>query len=514
MHWNSVLSTASFKRVSATDIVAGFLILALGTGLMPVFSDPGSGWHLKTGQLILESGTIPSQDPFLSPQLLHPWINDQWLGDLVLGLIERVFGMNGVFVFVVGICSLSFFVLLRRLIDIRTKSILVAVVVFLMAALTASVQFICRPLVFSMFLLVCLHSIFLDDLNRERLSRFRYFLILPIIFALWANLHGAFTLGLLLVALFFLHRLIASYPNRAKMWNVVLFGAGCGLLSGLATLLNPWGIKLWMSVLGLASSRYFMNLNTEWLPLDLFSPIFIAPLTLVVLFLFAPRPPGCFRRHCYEFLLASAFMALSLLHRRYMVFLPIALAPLISLLYAEGFLAGVSTSKAGPLSRLVRADRNLSARFHGTTGGLVVTAVAFLVMTVAVSFGYKEDLRGFTASYPRRIAEHLRNVSEFENPTIFATPDYGGYLVYQLWPRYRVYIDDRNQLIGEDRYKEYFGIISIRQHWRETLNSTGADYLILGENMLLTRLLQRGGLGWIEELRDSDSKNILFKKES
>lgn len=512
-HWNSALSTAGFslKRISATDIVAGLLILALGSGLMPVFSDPGTGWHLRTGRLILETGSIPIHDLFLSPPAGLPWINDQWLGDVVFGLVELIFGLNGVFIFIIGVCSLSYFVLLRKLIEKRTHSLSIATIVFLMASLSASVQFICRPLVFSMLLLVVLHFILLRDLHSERLSRVLYLLVLPLLFLVWANLHGAFTLGLFLLGLFFFHRVVDAYPRRIEMWETLVLGAMSGLLSAVATLINPWGIGLWRSVLGLASSRYFMNLNTEWLPLDVYSPVFTAPLILILLLLFTPRPAGCYRRHCYEFIATVVFIALSLIHRRYMVFLPIVLAPLLTSLASAG-LTTFQINRVGPLAKLIKADFAISSRFFKPEGGMIITIVAFVVMSAAVACGYQERLRGFTASYPKKIVDHLRATGAKGGDAIFATPDLGGYIIYQLWPDYRVYIDDRNQLIGEERYRKYFDVIGMRSGWRDTLASTDAEFAILGEESPLAKFLLREDRGWRKEFQDEGSRNILFRK--
>ena len=481
---------------------------------MPVFADPGTGWHLLTGRLIL-SGGLPIFDSYLSPPASIPWVNEQWLGDLLLGVVESVMGLPGVFILVIGICALSFLVILRRLIEQRTTSLSVSVIIFLLACLTASVQFICRPLVFSLLFLVILHSVLLSDLQPVKLSRTRYLIWIPLTFAVWANIHGAFTLGLLLLGLFFAHRLISSKGDMERFGSCLAFSAITVILAAAATLINPWGIELWKNVLGLASSQYFMSLNTEWLPLDFFNAIFIAPLLLIAALAFSPRPAGCFKRYFYEFSASAVIILLLLIHRRYIVFLPIVIAPLIA-----GLLQGGSTDeirkRKSTWGRILRADQSLSARYPVSAGGSLVTAVAFLVISLASLLGFSDAAHRFPVSYPMRIADYLSaKQSTTESDSIFATPDFGGFLVYHLWPRYRVYLDDRNQLIGEERYKAYFRILGISQGWQEALKSTGGRYAILGADAPLSKLLERRPeLGWEIEFKDEVSKNILFRRNA
>jgi hypothetical protein len=64
-----------------------------------LLGDAGIGWHIRTGQLILSTHTIPRVDPFSSTMAGHPWFAWEWLYDVLVGWLDTVAGLNGVVFF-------------------------------------------------------------------------------------------------------------------------------------------------------------------------------------------------------------------------------------------------------------------------------------------------------------------------------------------------------------------------------------------------------------------------------
>ena len=58
-----------------------------------LLQDPGTGWHLVTGRLILDTGSIPARDPFSYTAAGHEWINLAWLFEAAGALLVRLGGL-------------------------------------------------------------------------------------------------------------------------------------------------------------------------------------------------------------------------------------------------------------------------------------------------------------------------------------------------------------------------------------------------------------------------------------
>src|SRR5215471_3395846 len=69
-------------------------VLVLTPLSVKLLNDAGIGWHIRTGQQILATHSIPRFDPF-SSQIQKPWIAWEWLYDVVVGSLERSAGLNG-----------------------------------------------------------------------------------------------------------------------------------------------------------------------------------------------------------------------------------------------------------------------------------------------------------------------------------------------------------------------------------------------------------------------------------
>src|SRR3974377_1083296 len=64
-------------------------------GPAKLFRDPGTFFHTKMGEMILESGHLPQTDIFSFTFPGKPWIAHQWLGECLMGVIHRISGFDG-----------------------------------------------------------------------------------------------------------------------------------------------------------------------------------------------------------------------------------------------------------------------------------------------------------------------------------------------------------------------------------------------------------------------------------
>lgn len=229
--------------------------------------DPGVGWHIASGKWMLDYRAIPSIDPFLAHSDSLPWISDQWGSDLILSLVFRGFGWVGVYNLIFLLYLSAFFLVVYPTVRKRTGSAFIALVVTVFTSKPAEIHFILRPVVVSFLFMALLGALLSTarkpDENSKTWPLFGSFLL----FFAWANLHPSFAYGLVILFL---------YLGTAAAWDWVSLKKTEGLLrSGLlavaaifGTLCNPFGWRLHLSILTLGSSKYFMRLHQEWMPLD------------------------------------------------------------------------------------------------------------------------------------------------------------------------------------------------------------------------------------------------------
>ena len=207
-------------------------------------------WHLASGRAMTLSGRVMLTDEFSHTIYGAPWANYEWLSQVVFYRVYSAGGMP----LLTALCALLLFgscVLTWKLIrgSIEDRVLLLALVLPLLAP-----GWSLRPQAFTMFLVVAVIHLVLRD----------RFWVLPPLFCLWANLHGAVALGLVVL----LADLVTSVVSRRKWQRSAAFG----LLSFGATLVTPLGPSLWPEVWR-SVNRSPVNMITEWMP-PVFAPRF------------------------------------------------------------------------------------------------------------------------------------------------------------------------------------------------------------------------------------------------
>ncbi|PYX47722.1 MAG: hypothetical protein DMG83_03890, partial [Acidobacteria bacterium] len=139
-----------FLIPSTCDLVFVLLLLGLAWGTLAqgLLRDAGIGWHIRTGQLILGTHSIPHTDPFSSTMQGKAWYAWEWLFDAVVGMAHHLAGLNGVVFFSALVIALTFALLLRRMLA-RGANLPVAILVLLLAVAASSVHLFARPHVLS-----------------------------------------------------------------------------------------------------------------------------------------------------------------------------------------------------------------------------------------------------------------------------------------------------------------------------------------------------------------------------
>ena len=202
---SSLETLASPWRVSWPLIVGMslFVLLLNATGL-PLLADPDSRWHVAIGKWILENGAVPHVDSHSHTFTGQPWIAKEWLSQILLALAERGGGWGAVAALSAASLAATFALMLRLLLrDLRPLPALL----FTVAAIVLSgPHFLARPHVFAFPFLVLWVAGLVRASEQGRAPR----PLLLLAMLLRANLHGGFTLGLMLCGFFALEAVVTA----------------------------------------------------------------------------------------------------------------------------------------------------------------------------------------------------------------------------------------------------------------------------------------------------------------
>jgi hypothetical protein len=244
--------TAPSPAVRFLVLLALYAIPAFVT-LRPVGSpvlDPDIWWHLRCGQWVIEQGTVPVHDPFSGPGLDKPWVAYSWLYEVLLCNLYTWLGLAGVIVYRVGM-AFAIVAVVHRLVARREPRFLVASSLTAAGVFAISMLFSERPWLFTILFTTWTLDVLLD-LRAGRPTRRAW--LLPVVFALWANIHIQFVYGLVLLGLAcaagFLDRLSVFGPSEPRAWRSLLALTAACLV---ATLLTPYHVRLYAVVLEYAT---------------------------------------------------------------------------------------------------------------------------------------------------------------------------------------------------------------------------------------------------------------------
>ena len=216
-------------------------------------------WHLRTGDWILAHGTVPRADSFSRAIAGKPWADYTWLFELLVDKLFLRFGLMGLVLYTVGMVltiSCALFHLVRRLQSDFT------LVVLLSFAASFSMQhlYMPRPWLFTILFFVLVVDIVMQA---RRTGKIRELFWLPVIFAIWPNVHIQFVAGLVVLALALVEAILAR--RGIDLPTCVAPGWMLGALTAslLATCANPYGWHIYRTVYELATAPGGMDKITE-----------------------------------------------------------------------------------------------------------------------------------------------------------------------------------------------------------------------------------------------------------
>jgi hypothetical protein len=491
---------------SLTDFAFLFPALILfgfsqGSGML--FSDGDTGWHIRTGEWILDHGAAPTFDLFSYTRPHQQWCAWEWGCDVIFALLHRASGLPGVAFFsVLLLCAIS--ALLFRLIRRRCGNDLVALAFTGIAMLASSIHWLARPHLISwLFVLVFCHAV----ANAEEGNR-RLLWWLPLLTIAWTNLHGAFLLGVVILLASALGEVMEAFAEPAS-WPVVYASAApyvfCAAACVAASFINPYGWHLHAHVLSYLDDSKLLDHIAEFQSPNFHQPAFIFFEGMLLLGLASLA--WCWQRRRYAaIVLIAAWAHLALVSARNIPFFVFFVAPWIAVMVCD--LARRLHGVAG-LGRAAIALRQISRELRPMERierVYLASGVAVALMACGFLFHYpKFDARFSPDQFPVAAVPALQAAQPSH---LFTTDQWGDYLIYRLYPSIRVFADGRSDFYGDALMTSYRHLVNARYDWQAQLRRFGVDAVLLRPDCPLATVLKQAP-GW-KVLFDNGSA-VLFR---
>lgn len=510
---------ASFAVPSATDLIFVLVVGAMSFGLMAtrLLGDAGTGWHIRSGELILRSHSIPHADPFSVSTKGQPWYAWEWMYDAAIAAVHQRLGLNGVVFTSALVLGITFGLLFRFLLK-RGTLLPLALVFFLLALMASSIHFLARPHVLTWLFALIWFEI-LDSAEPASGSRARRRLFwLPVLMLFWANLHGGFVLGFVLLAMFFLSGLIAFFSAGAEARpSAVSWLRELGVVSALsvvASLVNPYGYNLHLHVYRYLSDRWLMNHIDEFL-----APNFhgvpqqcFAVLLLITIVTLAMARERIRLSHLFVLMLAASS---GMYASRNLPVASILLAAVAGPLLSEtifGRASGPDRSPATFISRFQAFGARMGKLEISLRGHLWPIAAVIVGFMICANNGRLFSWQLMDAHFDaKRFPVKAAGIIEqrgIQDP-IFTLDSWGGYLIYRLYPQTQVFVDDRHDLYGAAFLKEYVKTIRVEPGWETLLNDAHVNLVLLPKESPLENAL-RAAPQW--KVSYEDGTAVLFQR--
>ena len=403
------------------------VMLAVGDSLL---NDADSYWHIVVGRWIVDHWAFPTHDMFSFTFAGAPWIAKEWLSQVLYAGAEAVAGWPGMVVLAAACAALAFALLTRILLrDLKpAHALLFVAVAFLLAAphITARPHALAYPVMVA----------FVAGLVRAADDRRAPSLWLLPLMALWANLHGGFTFGIMMVGALGLDAIVSA-PSETRLRTAAQW-VGFGLATLAAGCITPYGwqsMLVTVRILGLGPA---LSIIGEWQAAD-FSHFGSLEAVLLLGTGFALWRGVTLPPVRIVILLGLVHMALSADRSAEILGL---IAPLV---IARPLASQIAAIRAEPQQG---ASRRLVA---GAAAMLIVLAVP-VTFALSAAFHYAPNPR----ITPSAAVAALKKA---DAGPILNQYDFGGYLVYEGIP---TFIDGRTELYGGAFFDRYIRAVTLQ----------------------------------------------------
>lgn len=467
-----------FLLPSIGNIVFVSLFVILGiSSAQGLLGDGDTAYHIRTGELILDTLKVPTHDPYSFHSPVLPWTAHEWLSEIIMALIFRMAGLTGIVIFFSFLLSFTHWLLFYSLRS-RFEDIASCLLVTLIATASSSIHWLARPHVFSL-LFVVIWNYLLDRFQDKGDQRIKY---LPLLMIVWVNLHGGFIVGIVLIAIYLVGNICYAIvggksnrnaPHKAKSLILVLFGTIA------ASCINPFGYEILAFPFRVASDRFIADHVIEFLSPNFHDPIVFKYMLLAFIGVLAlSRLPLTI----IETALALLLSYMALYSARHISLFAIILAPIL-VKSCQAVLHRLPERFLTAYRRRIQNLAHIDGSVKGYTWPFVGVVGVLLVTFIGESYTFSKE------KFPIKAVEFLQ-----QNPIsgrMFNNDEFGDYLIFAAWPAYQVFMDGRSDMYQEKIGRDYLRAAHGLPGWKNVLERYDITWVFFDTKSPLTALLEQ-----------------------
>ncbi len=489
----------SFADLFFVAILVWLFMIAGAAGWQGLLVDGDAGWHIRSGEYILDHHAVPHHDLYSFSKPGAPWYAWEWLTDALDACLFRLAGLKGIVLMSGLVIAMFATTFILRMVRARVH-LFIAMVTALLGVGAASVHFLARPHIFTLLLLSI--SMWMLEADREQAlqktpSR-RIWWLVPLTI-LWTNLHGGFLALIAVLGLAAAGSAAEAWLGRGSWINVRRYAwltAACSA----ATLVNPYGYGLHKHIAAYLRSDWIRNVIQEFQ-----SPSF--------------RTENMMQ---FEALLFAGFIAAGFLFRRVRI-----VEGLWILFFAQ---MALGSARHVPVYVTVTAPAiavEIGGWWKQWTGSMGKKSLAGIVNAMAADSvaGFRRSsawpaiviaaliLTGPPIPWPKDfppevfpVAMVRKHAAQILDSRVMTTDQWADYLIF-VNPRQRVFIDGRSDFYGPEIGNQYLHLASAQWDWEQLMTKYDFNLALLPVDLPLSELLKRSAKWRIVE---DDGKRILL----
>lgn len=481
-------------------------------------NDPDFGWHLRVGQIEVATGVVPKHDIFSWTMPHYPWVGQEYLSDAIYYVLYRLGGGTLLLsLLYVAIGFLIFIILLPRVSGSPDweDSMLIGLSAFFVSRPFFGVR--SQVLGWLGFLLVWL----LWAKYRET-GRRTWPWVLPFVFFVWANLHASFPIGFVLLGILMFFDVVDSFPGATlvsfaslRSWFLVqkeklfLFACVAGI-SFAATLMNPFGYRLYEDIAHALTNQLNRGFIAEWTPAVINSQNLIVFFVYLFSFLFIVlNHIGVGEEKHFSFrdtALLLLFLGAALSSQRLVPFFVLISLPMLYRIIASNRL--ILPALAFVLAGAMMFGSIFSNR---KTGDPVPNDAIYETPAATIDLPYWGNQTYFFTDVPVGAFEYIKKHTMPEH--IFNDYTWGGSMIWEL-PDIKTFIDGRMPfwILGDKNiFRDYIIIESTRPGWNEKIQEYGINWFLVRPNSAIAAGLALLPQEW--EKKYGDAGSVIFVKK-
>lgn len=453
---------------------------------LPFFKNVDSDffWHIRTGQYILNTKTIPTTDIFSSTSFSHIWILHEWGSEVIMYFLYNKWGYFADCLLFGLIFSLTWIIVYICCLKLN-KNKLISIALIVLGILISVYAVGARPqLISQLFIAITLLILLASKDNSKKLYLF------PLLFIFWVNLHGGWVIGIGLVGMYILMDSLYSIKDKAKIpFNkiIIFISSILGII-----IFNPNHIQGFLYpftyYLGGNDSLKYIN---EWQSVNFHTSTGIFFLLFILYMLFVGVRKNSFS--IKEYLVLGTFFIFGITSERNLPILTIIAIPLISI-HTESF--------------ELKVPQVLKTWLY--IEQFMVLLIILCVIFITNSSIYQGKLitdpwQNANDIYPSGNANYI--LSHNLKGNIYNSYGDGGFLIYKLYPYNKVFIDGRADVYTDKIFKDYFAIMDANSNWQSILSKYNIK-IVIADNSIPIYTLLNSNPNW--KLVNKDKVSGLF----